>query len=761
MQQDAANSKQLIVERVRQSTNILVAVSANPTVDALAAALALALMLNKMDKHATAVFSGAMPPAMEFLNPGKTFESSVDSLRDFIISLDKEKADRLRYKVEDDVVRIFITPYRTTITEKDLQFSQGDFNVDLILALGVEKRDDLDKAIIAHGRILHDATVMTINANNQQSSLGSIDWHESNVSSLCEMLVSMSESFQQPGLLDQQIATAMLTGIVAATDRFSNEHTTPRIMTMAAQLMAAGANQQLIANNLLKANQLPSAAPAVGQLVPNGGSVKVAAPSEVPKKDGELDIVHPKKEESQPPEEVPAAPAQQPQQGQNQGQGQNQNQNQGQQQSGKKNRNRNKNRQQTAEDELAAALPAARQPVGFDQLKEAIAGASSADVPAIMREPKAPGSQTVNGAGDDEDEDGRPKEDPGFVVGSSSWRGRRLEPPVLGGTLNATTEKAMDDSRKAEDADRNLKLLTHPDESSAQAKTKGPKVVQPPAPEPEQEATPAPALPPAPEPTPVLEPAPQPEPVAPPEPAPLPEPVVEPTPVLPPAPAPVPEPVAPTPAPEPQAPAPEPAPAPLPQPEPVTPAPVLPPLPEIDLPAPAPEPVALAPEAPAIVPAAAEAANEAAAIAKPADATGADLDAARQAVTDALQSQPFDPSGQPLQSAGAMPFGTSEPAPAPQFDTPAAPAPLEPAQFDAPAPAAPALPQTLPPLPPMPPLPQADPTQPLPPPPSLADLPPLPSDLPTVPAVAPPPEAPIPEVPPAPVDPRQYKIPGA
>src|SRR5258706_16339819 len=115
MQPDTSNAKQLVVERIRQATSILVAVSTDPSVDALSGALALALMLNKMDKHATAVFSGKMPPTMDFLNASKTFENTVDSLRDFIISLDKEKADRLRYKVENDAVRIFITPYKTTI----------------------------------------------------------------------------------------------------------------------------------------------------------------------------------------------------------------------------------------------------------------------------------------------------------------------------------------------------------------------------------------------------------------------------------------------------------------------------------------------------------------------------------------------------------------------------------------------------------------------------------------------------------------------
>ena len=40
----------------------------------------------------------------------KTIEKNTDSLRDFIIALDKSKADKLRYKVEDKFVKIFITP---------------------------------------------------------------------------------------------------------------------------------------------------------------------------------------------------------------------------------------------------------------------------------------------------------------------------------------------------------------------------------------------------------------------------------------------------------------------------------------------------------------------------------------------------------------------------------------------------------------------------------------------------------------------------
>lgn len=282
--QSEATPKQSVVARVQQANNVLVTVKSNPSVDELSATIGLTLMLNKLGKHATAVYSGETPSTLEFLKPEETLETNTDSLRDFIVSLDKSKADKLRYKVEENVVKIFITPYRTSITEKDLEFTQGDFNVDVVMALGVTQREELDQAITAHGRILHDATVVTVTAGQDHSELGQINWQEPAASSLSEMLVSISEAFQG-GLIDEQIATAFLTGIVSETERFSNPKTSPKVMTMAAQLMAAGANQQLIANELEKAVEVDLNVPAASQ----PESVK---PDAVAGSDGSLNITH-------------------------------------------------------------------------------------------------------------------------------------------------------------------------------------------------------------------------------------------------------------------------------------------------------------------------------------------------------------------------------------------------------------------------------------------------------------------------------------
>jgi len=280
---DDVKAKQQIVEKITASTNILVTVSNDPSVDALSASLGLTLLLDKLDKHVTAVFSGSIPPAIAFLEPEKTFDSTTDSLRDFIIAIDKEKADHLRYKVEGDDVRIFITPYKTTITSADLNFSQGDYNVELVIALGVDNQDHLDHALESHGQILHDATIITVTAGDLKSTLGGIDWHDDASGSLSEMVTGLGQLLSPSdgeSLIDASVATSLLTGIVAETDRFSNTKTTARVMTSAAQLMAAGADQQLIASKLEESHEIGSSVkastPATKPSSPNKDSLSIS-----------------------------------------------------------------------------------------------------------------------------------------------------------------------------------------------------------------------------------------------------------------------------------------------------------------------------------------------------------------------------------------------------------------------------------------------------------------------------------------------------
>ena len=240
-----SEAEKKIKNSLEKASNILVTVGKNPTADELTAALALTLAIDKMGKHASAIFSGKVPHFMSFLHPEKVFENSTDSFRDFVISLDKGKADQLRYKVEGDLVKIFITPYHTSLDSEDLQFSHGELNIDMVIAIGVKKREDLDEAILlSRDKILHSATVAAIDLE-RPAKFATLNWAKIDSSGYSEAIAQLITNLGED-LFSEQIATTLLTGIVLATNQFSNEKTRPSTMQVASKLLDKGADQQLI-----------------------------------------------------------------------------------------------------------------------------------------------------------------------------------------------------------------------------------------------------------------------------------------------------------------------------------------------------------------------------------------------------------------------------------------------------------------------------------------------------------------------------------
>ncbi len=268
-----------VAEKIDDAESILVALSKNPSVDEISAALGLTLLLDRVGKHVTAIYSGETPSVIQFLEPERTFETNTDSLQDFIISLNKDKADHLRYKIEGDFVRVYITPYKTKISPEDLEFSEGEVNVDLVICLNVQSVEDLDAALAEHGRIMHDAGVINI-SNSIPGRIGGLEWNDGEASSVSEMIVKLMDKMGQE--MSKDIATALLTGIMAETERFSNEKTTPSTLSLASELMKAGADQQLVAAHMVPvpAAEPAPAEPVAPEIEPGSIEVRDEAPVE-------------------------------------------------------------------------------------------------------------------------------------------------------------------------------------------------------------------------------------------------------------------------------------------------------------------------------------------------------------------------------------------------------------------------------------------------------------------------------------------------
>ena len=242
--------KQQTSEAIRQAETILITTAQRPNVDQVAATLALAAILRKFGKKVSAIISDPLPAPAQWMDT-KGLDTKLAGLRDFILKVNttKVEVDSLRYEPEGDHLNVYITPFQGGFAPSDVTFAYGDFHYDLAIVLGVPQRGRIDRVYAEQPGIFNSIPLINIDFHRINENFGAVNLIDPAASSISEMLVATSESLQT-GLIDAEIGTIMLAGIMAATDRFTATHTTSKSLTVAAQMMAAGGDQQAVVRGL-------------------------------------------------------------------------------------------------------------------------------------------------------------------------------------------------------------------------------------------------------------------------------------------------------------------------------------------------------------------------------------------------------------------------------------------------------------------------------------------------------------------------------
>jgi phosphoesterase RecJ-like protein len=253
--------KQQIVELVKSSNRILLVSHVNPDGDALGSILALYIALTKLGKKVTAVVSDIIPETYKFLPQVDMVGSNFSGIRDFIISVDLTNADveKLGYKKDktENRLNIVLTPRSGSLSPEDVNFSYGKNKFDLIFVLDCPDFDRIGKVYDENTDLFYETPIINIDHHPVNDHFGKINWVEITATSTCEILVSLIESLsREQQLLDADVATCLLTGITTDTASFQNTNTTPKSLTIAAQMVAAGARQQEIIQKIYKTKQL-------------------------------------------------------------------------------------------------------------------------------------------------------------------------------------------------------------------------------------------------------------------------------------------------------------------------------------------------------------------------------------------------------------------------------------------------------------------------------------------------------------------------
>jgi len=248
---------QQIFEQIRKSNKILIVLPQNIAADGLSAALGLRLFLNKLQKDVLVVSAGQAPENLKFLPGAETVKNQISTGKSLVIMVDTatKKLEEISYQTTEAKAQIYLKAKGEEFAPGDLSFSTEKFPVDLIFVLGAKSLEDLGKLYEDNTDLFFETPKVNIDNHPDNEYFGQINLVDITVSSVAEVLAEVLQKYEQQ-LIDQDIATCLLLGIIFSTRSFQHVQTTPKAFLKAGELVALGARQQEIIKNIYKTKPL-------------------------------------------------------------------------------------------------------------------------------------------------------------------------------------------------------------------------------------------------------------------------------------------------------------------------------------------------------------------------------------------------------------------------------------------------------------------------------------------------------------------------
>lgn len=249
--------KQQVTELVRKFRKILVVTHARPDGDALGSLLAVHQVLTALGKEATAAMLDELPEMYEFLPAKQHLSKELKGSQDLVVSVDisKTPVDKLKYNTADDKLNIVVSPKQGTYQEDDVSISSGSYKYDLVIVLDCPDLERVGKLYEDNPDLFYETPVVNIDHHPSNDYFGAVNLVDLTATSTSEILVGVIEALGE-SLMTEDVATLLLTGLITDTGSFQNSNTTPKSLTVSAQLVAAGGRQQEIIQHVYKTKPL-------------------------------------------------------------------------------------------------------------------------------------------------------------------------------------------------------------------------------------------------------------------------------------------------------------------------------------------------------------------------------------------------------------------------------------------------------------------------------------------------------------------------
>jgi len=254
------STEQQIFNQIAKAQNILISFPVDWNGDAISSALALTLFLKKMGKNvemAAAPISDTKSRAFSFLPGFGDIKSSLDNLAKFIVSLNitNAKVNQIKYVVSDKTLDFIISPKDGWFTKDDVQTATSGYKHDLIITLNAPDLESLGQIYDKNVDFFYKTTIINIDHHPANEEYGQVNFVELNAVSVTEVLFEIFRDYQAD-LIDEDIATCLLAGIIYKTKSFKTPNLTPHSLSVTSELIKLGARREEIVTRLYRSRDL-------------------------------------------------------------------------------------------------------------------------------------------------------------------------------------------------------------------------------------------------------------------------------------------------------------------------------------------------------------------------------------------------------------------------------------------------------------------------------------------------------------------------
>lgn len=249
---------QQFAKMIDDSTKVLVVFPKDGSVDHVATALAVAEALRRRGKSVDVCAEGfVLPQSLKFLKGAGDIMPALRPLQTFVISLNvaRTKADEISYAIKGDKLEISVTPKSGAFSPTDISTNSSAFVYQSIVIVGAPDLASLGSIYSAHPDFFYSTPKVVIDCSPANERFGTINCVDVVASSCAEAVLPMLRDFD-PTALNEDVATALITSMIAATKRFSTSTVTPRTLEAAAELVGRGARRDEAMQQLYRTRSL-------------------------------------------------------------------------------------------------------------------------------------------------------------------------------------------------------------------------------------------------------------------------------------------------------------------------------------------------------------------------------------------------------------------------------------------------------------------------------------------------------------------------